>query len=329
MTNDRPASKEKSGSATQKSILATLFQSAFSFAAVVYAIGFLIVNYSYSRYGFTADSISQARYISTGLLFVLIYSSLFILHIGSISILAKFYRFGFSLLIAAVLAVFAYSWSVNMTSFFLVFVSTPPFLFALEWLWSHSSDRSESHVQWQVGRTFLPFSSTLALIIKIMIVLIVASVVIYVWANYLWTYISPAIGGGNPNKGVVLFDQEAVKPLRITGLVIDQDGMTAPSLILYENSDEIVLLVDAYSDRERAIRIPRDLIVSITYIPREFDAMSPGFLWTTPTVSNLSATGTPTNTGGLTPSPDNMPAIITPNAIISTPQNATSTPLQP
>lgn len=326
MTNNPRDTMKKTPGTTQAGVIPILFQGAFSFAAITYAIGFLIVNSSYAQYGFTAENISQTKYVSTGLLFVLLYSSIAIINIGAKSFFQEGYRRLFPFIISIVLSGFAYLFSDNPTSALLVFISTPPFLFVLEWLWEHPRGQSQSYVQWQIGSVNLDVDSTLALAIKAMTGLFFTTLIIYVWANYLWIYISPAMGGGRPGRGVILLNQEAIKPLGTIGLAINQSGITEPYLILFDNADEVVVLVDAFSEQERVIKIARDLIISITYIPRGFDGAMIGPLGLTPTITSPLSTITPISTVIAPPSPDNTSVVMTPTITVSTTPTVATTP---
>jgi hypothetical protein len=191
--------------------LRAAFQSIISFAVVVYAIGFLVVNSHYSKFGITNYQLAQTRYIGAGLSYLFIHViiaamlavTVYVLGRGTgpVWVLAFFFVWG---LLAAVVYILGKSLAasivvgVNAGVMALIGYSIWSLWAGLPHAWYHSLLSSKT----------LSRSALNSFLIAGSIILFFASALS--WGRSFWPVTSATLGGGRPTEAVFVFNDDAV-----------------------------------------------------------------------------------------------------------------------
>ncbi len=178
---------------------------------------------------------------------------------------AGIYKIVFAAILSSVSAGYVFIKSSSVESALWIWLSTSLFLFFVELFWDYITKPDQSHIR-SIARHF-SLNRTSVLIISTMLGLFFSVVLLYIWTIYMWENISPSVGGGKANIGIIQFDPDKAAGLRLNSVKINTSGTSEPYPILYNTTDEVVILKEYLPDQMIAVKISRSLVQSISYIP--------------------------------------------------------------
>jgi hypothetical protein len=244
--------------------LDAILQGILSLAAIIYALGFIIVNSHYSSFGVTDYQLIQTRYIAAGL------SYLFI-HVGVASMIAITLIVIENQRMSVWLFVFLVMWglfgtavyliSESIINSFIVGASAGVIVLMGYQLWTVWTDTRNQWLDSMPDQSRVPFIS-----IGVAIILCVSTLA---WGRSFWPIMSSNLGGGRPNEAIFVFEANSI-PIEGLPLIPMQNQTATEQLpILFDNASEYVVLVHTQSEDPVAVRIPKTIILSVIHAPSE------------------------------------------------------------
>lgn len=244
--------------------LEVILQSILSLAAVIYSIGFIIVNSYYTSFGVTDYQLIQTRYIAAGL------SYLFI-HVGIASMIAtilividvhkKIMWVLAFLIIWSLFGLAIYQLSKSVVNSFIVGVSAGIVTligYQIWAIWTNTRNLLLDSIPKGFETLFIGTGITILICINAL-----------VWGRSFWPIMSSNLGGGRPNEAIFVFEAQSIPLEGLPFIPMQNSTVTEQLPILFDNASEFVVLVKAISDNPVAVRIPKSTIISIIYAPPE------------------------------------------------------------
>ncbi len=264
-SDPQEVSRAVNGAATPKTLLEILASG----TALIYAIGFVVVNSNYSSFGFLDYQILQSRYVGAGLTYVVTHVS------GAIAVALLLLLVHKRQILFAIILCF-FTWSIMAVSMHGQGRSFMEILVSAVTAVAVVVAGQMLNAKWRgVSRPwFTSFDDLLGLrgqsVVKAYYLFFFLTVFVtsVAWGRSVWLSMSPALGGGRPTEIIVVFTDgkapsEPLLPLR-TNTTTDQISM------LYESAKEIVVVVEAPGGERVAMRIPKSIVSSIIYAPIAF-----------------------------------------------------------
>jgi hypothetical protein len=247
----------------------SIFQGLISIVAIIYTIGFIIINSYYSRYGIAVYEVPQVKVLSAGVLFIVLHLSLSIfpcyvllrvfnplrLYIAIVVVSLSFIGgWTFSLdpehsVSNALIAAIATGIIVAVSSVAFSVIALPdmpklPLFGKLE--------RQTAH------------QNTLLLVILSSILF---SAMIF-WSIHFWPFVPGVLGGGQTSSAVFVLKESEMGATGMPFLSMQSLNISAQQTILLENSSEY-FLVTVIPDRTKSItKLPRSIVLMVVYAPR-------------------------------------------------------------
>jgi hypothetical protein len=239
-----------------------ILQGILSLTAIIYSVGFVIVNSNYASYGVTDYQLIQTRYISAGL-------SYFFIHVGIASMIAIIFivldvrkRLLWALAFIIIWLLFGVAIYLRHGSILasaLVGASAGVITligYEIWTIWINSND------QWL---NVMPKSSkTLFIGIGVVIIFCISALA---WGRSFWPLMNSGLGGGRPNEAIFVFDTEKIPNEGMPFIPMQSYSTTKQLPILFDNSTEFVILARADSNMVIAVRISKSIILSVYYAP--------------------------------------------------------------
>jgi hypothetical protein len=257
----------------QKSLInriQAILQGILSFAALIYATGFVVVNAHYTTFGVTDYQLIQTKYIAAGL-------SHLIIHLGIASMVAfmaivielrnnRIWGIIF-LFIWVMFAVAVYLYEDNNVINSIIIGINACLITILGYqLWRLWTRASKENVQ-NFWLNIIPNNSQMIFLGIGLFLIVLASAIS--WGRSFWPFLTSSLGGGRPNEAVFVFSKENNDEAGLPFIPM-QDSKTSEQLqILFEQPNEYVILVNIIKERPVAVRLSKSMISSVIYAPSE------------------------------------------------------------
>jgi hypothetical protein len=242
-----------------------LLQLIISLAAIIYVIGFIAANSYYATLGIIDYQLVQARYIATGLIYLFF-------HFGIATMLAMIIFasrqrkawiwamvfFCLWLLLGAAVSLFGGS-KTAMLALGMNAAAITFFTYEILTLWS---TREAGLRTWLMAMGVPP--RTLTAFIGFCLLLLV-SISASTWGRFYWPTLSSTLGGGRPNEAVFVFKD--LPDGRLPFIPMQARNLTRQLPVLFETSDNYVILVEINPGSPSAVRISRSEVLSVIYAP--------------------------------------------------------------
>ena len=251
-------------------LVQTVLQAILSVSAVIYFVGFLIVNSYYSIFGITHYQLVQTRYVSAGLSFVLInicFSGL----IAAILLVLEQTRpiiwiISF-FIVWAMLGISIYVFSNAIIDVILISINAGivillAYQINLIWLGMPNKwfeiflDSDNSQIQMRTAFIGIGFA----------ILLCLGSLS---WGLSFWPHMSSTLGGGRLSEAVFILDENNLPEDGLPLIPMQSKTISEQIPILFEDSDGYVVIVQTTAIDKIAVRLSKSIVKSIVYAPAE------------------------------------------------------------
>lgn len=268
-------------------LLRTTVQSIIAFTAVIYTIGFIVVNSYFTKFGITDYGLVQTRYVAAGLNYVAVHLSIAAMIAVIVAVMEKETRFlwlSLTLLVWGLFGVSAYLIGGQLDSALVAGVNAIVISLIAHQVWAAWARNKSTWYDQLLSSRDISQQSFLMVFSAGAILLLSASAL--TWGRSLWPLMSPTLGGGRPSSAVLIIKPDALPSSGLSLVPMQSESASMQLPVLFESSNEYVVLISLPSEDSAAVKLPKSIVISAIYAPT-------GLAGQTKSLPALSSTSTP------------------------------------